>query len=232
MRQLESIAKKAVWASLVLCSVMLWTEPVMAAKPQPVRQVLWYTRPATNWMTEALPVGNGRIGAMIFGGLPVERIQFNDKTLWTGSTTERGAYQNFGNSAADNYKIMARIDWNISKNHKLMVRYNDVKSQDDNLVSGASTPGGVRLNNAGRNSINSISFANTGYKQENRVRSITAELNSVFSPKVSNKLLASFTNINDTRKTDGDLFPFVDIMRLGSDGKTYEGYMSFGTTAY
>lgn len=61
---------------------MLWTEPVMAAKPQPVRQVLWYTRPATNWMTEALPVGNGRIGAMIFGGLPVERIQFNDKTLW------------------------------------------------------------------------------------------------------------------------------------------------------
>ncbi|MFQ8805609.1 MAG: hypothetical protein ACLR8Y_11485 [Alistipes indistinctus] len=77
-----------------------------------------------------------------------------------------GAYQNFGNSAADNYKIMARIDWNISKNHKLMVRYNDVKSQDDNLVSGASTPGGVRLNNAGRNSINSISFANTGYKQE------------------------------------------------------------------
>ena len=76
-----------------------------------------------------------------------------------------GAYQNFGNSAADNYKIMARIDWNISKNHKLMVRYNDVKSQDDNLVSGASTPGGVRLNNAGRNSINSISFANTGYKR-------------------------------------------------------------------
>ena len=127
---------------------------------------------------------------------------------------------------------MARIDWNISKNHKLMVRYNDVKSQDDNLVSGASTPGGVRLNNAGRNSINSISFANTGYKQENRVRSITAELNSVFSPKVSNKLLASFTNINDTRKTDGDLFPFVDIMRLGSDGKTYEGYMSFGTEIF
>lgn len=101
MRQLESIAKKAVWASLVLCSAMLWTEPVMAAKPQPVRQVLWYTRPATNWMTEALPVGNGRIGAMIFGGLPVERIQFNDKTLWTGSTTERGAYQNFGDIFID-----------------------------------------------------------------------------------------------------------------------------------
>ena len=73
----------------------------MAAKPQPVRQVLWYTRPATNWMTEALPVGNGRIGAMIFGGLPVERIQFNDKTLWTGSTTERGAYQNFGDIFID-----------------------------------------------------------------------------------------------------------------------------------
>ena len=53
----------------------------MAAKPQPVRQVLWYTRPATNWMTEALPVGNGRIGAMIFGGLPVERIIYKKHTV-------------------------------------------------------------------------------------------------------------------------------------------------------
>lgn len=57
---------------------------------------LWYRSPATNWMTSALPIGNGRIGAMIYGGIPQEHIQFNDKTLWTGSPTIRGAYQNFG----------------------------------------------------------------------------------------------------------------------------------------
>lgn len=57
---------------------------------------LWYNSPAEDWMTSALPIGNGRLGAMIFGGVEKERIQFNEKTLWTGSTTERGAYQNFG----------------------------------------------------------------------------------------------------------------------------------------
>lgn len=63
--------------------------------------VLWYTQPAANWMTSALPIGNGRIGAMIFGGTAKERIQFNDITLWTGSPTERGAYQNFGDIYLD-----------------------------------------------------------------------------------------------------------------------------------
>jgi len=44
---------------------------------------LWYRHPANLW-TEALPVGNGRLGAMVFGGLKVERIQLNEETLWTG----------------------------------------------------------------------------------------------------------------------------------------------------
>jgi alpha-L-fucosidase 2 len=44
---------------------------------------LWYRRPASEW-TEALPVGNGRLGAMIFGGVPVERLQLNEDTFWSG----------------------------------------------------------------------------------------------------------------------------------------------------
>src|SRR3954468_22832443 len=44
---------------------------------------LWYERPAAAW-TEALPVGNGRIGAMIFGGIAQERLQLNEDTLWGG----------------------------------------------------------------------------------------------------------------------------------------------------
>ena len=45
--------------------------------------ILWYRQPAREWV-EALPVGNGHIGAMIFGGTTNERIQFNEHTLWTG----------------------------------------------------------------------------------------------------------------------------------------------------
>ena len=44
---------------------------------------LWYYQPAQKW-TEALPIGNGHMGAMIFGGTASERIQFNEDTLWRG----------------------------------------------------------------------------------------------------------------------------------------------------
>lgn len=45
---------------------------------------LWYRQPANNW-NEALPIGNGRLGAMIFGGVTSERIQLNEDSLWSGS---------------------------------------------------------------------------------------------------------------------------------------------------
>src|SRR5256885_5144042 len=57
---------------------------------------LWDIRPATTWMTEAYPMGNGRIGGMVFGGITKEHIQFNELSLWTGDETNTGAYQAFG----------------------------------------------------------------------------------------------------------------------------------------
>jgi len=44
---------------------------------------LWYDKPATIW-EEALPLGNGKTGAMVFGGIEKERFQLNDITLWSG----------------------------------------------------------------------------------------------------------------------------------------------------
>ncbi|MFZ6757464.1 glycoside hydrolase family 95 protein [Undibacterium sp. Ji50W] len=61
---------------------------------------LRYLAPAPDtpqgWEREALPIGNGRLGAMIFGQLAREHIQFNDITLWTGDSKLMGAYQAFG----------------------------------------------------------------------------------------------------------------------------------------
>ena len=80
---------------LVACMAM-----ASAAAPLELR----YDQPAKAWENGALPVGNGRIGAMIFGDPSKERIQFNDITLWTGGENlsggydaeEFGSYQNFG----------------------------------------------------------------------------------------------------------------------------------------
>ncbi|MCX7046048.1 MAG: glycoside hydrolase family 95 protein [Candidatus Sumerlaeota bacterium] len=57
--------------------------------------VLWYDKPAAKW-TEALPIGNGSLGGMIFGGAANEHVQFNEQTLWLGNEVEMGSYQPFG----------------------------------------------------------------------------------------------------------------------------------------
>ena len=68
-------------------------EDAMNTDSNPMR--LWYDSPATQW-TEALPVGNGRLGAMVFGDIRKEHIQFNEDSLWTGiphDYSHAGAYQ-------------------------------------------------------------------------------------------------------------------------------------------
>src|SRR6185503_5019353 len=49
---------------------------------------LWYRHPAAVW-NEALPIGNGRLGAMVFGGIQTERIQLNEDTIWAGEKRDR-----------------------------------------------------------------------------------------------------------------------------------------------
>ena len=51
---------------------------------QPPALGLWYDKPATDWEREGLPIGNGAMGAVIMGGIAIDDIQFNEKTLWTG----------------------------------------------------------------------------------------------------------------------------------------------------
>jgi len=65
----------------LICSIFI------SAKETSTQLKLWYNKPAQKW-TEALPIGNGRLGAMIFGGVENDRIQFNEETLWTGAPND------------------------------------------------------------------------------------------------------------------------------------------------
>lgn len=66
------------------------------------KYTLWYNKPATTWMTSALPVGNGQFGATVMGQIVNDNVQFNDKTLWSGKlgsltgNASYGYYLNFG----------------------------------------------------------------------------------------------------------------------------------------
>ena len=132
---------------------------------------------------------------------------------------DAGAYENFGKFESKNHKLMARVDWNINRDHKFTVRYNDVKSTNDQPVNTNSAP---NPRGAARIGLTSMAFSNSNYNFTNIVRSITGELNSKFSPAISNKLLLSYTHIQDTRGSNSSLFPFVDIYKDGNQ------YMSFG----
>jgi len=63
--------------------VVAFQSTLALAVPAPELNRLWYDKPAAKW-EEALPVGNGRLGAMVFGGLATERLQLNEGTLWAG----------------------------------------------------------------------------------------------------------------------------------------------------
>ena len=63
---------------------------------------MWYDKPAKIWMTEALPIGNGPMGAMLFGGTEVERIQFNEISLWSGDRVSKGLLGNTAKEELDN----------------------------------------------------------------------------------------------------------------------------------
>ena len=73
------MAKRLGNFALALTIILPWSVALHAESGLKLR----YDRPATQW-TEALPVGNGRIGAMVFGGIEEERLQINEDTLWGG----------------------------------------------------------------------------------------------------------------------------------------------------
>lgn len=86
----------------LLSIVLLLTQnPAAGADESSLR--LWYDRPADSWV-EALPVGNGNMGGMIFGGIAAERIQFNEDTFWSGKPMDRQSPE-----AAENLDRIRRL---------------------------------------------------------------------------------------------------------------------------
>ena len=124
----------------------------------------------------------------------------------------------------ENYKILARIDWNITNNHHLALRYNHTKNTAWNAPNSTSMDGGTRSAFA-RMSQYSMSFANSMYSMENIVHSFSFDLNSRFGENISNQFLATYSKLDQVRGTNSSEFPFIDILDGSGD---INNYMALG----
>lgn len=124
-----------------------------------------------------------------------------------------GRYESWGGDNEFNNKLLARIDWNINKNHKFSFRYNYSTSSARFApsASGDATPS-ISPSGTGRQSrLGGLSFENSQYYNSNTLNSITGELNSRFG-QISNKFLVAYTSYKQPRASDSEVFPFIDIM--------------------
>lgn len=131
------------------------------------------------------------------------------RTKLIGYGYDPGDYQNADNSTKSE-KIIAKVDWNISRMHKLSLRHSYTR--------------GVDVSSTASNAI-TLNFSNTAWTFPSVTHSSALELNSTFNSKLSNKLIIGYTNVNDDRNPTGNPFPFVII----NDGA---GRINFGSEAF
>ena len=133
---------------------------------------------------------------------------------------ETGSFTNFP-ADENNYKLLARLDWNITDKHRLALRYNYTKNLYYNPPNASSMDGGTRMSEA-RMSQASMSYANSMYSMNNLVHSFSFDLTSRLTNNLSNQFLATFSKLDDLRGSTSDEFPFIDILKDG------QAYLSLG----
>ena len=137
---------------------------------------------------------------------------------------DTGSWTNFP-ATNTNFKVLARVDWNINDAHKLAVRYNYTLNQVWKMANASSMDGGSRSSFA-RFSEYGMSYVNSLYSQDNLATSVTLDLNSRFSDNLHNQFLATFSKLDDMRGTNSEDFPFIDIRN--DDGSSVLPYISLG----
>ena len=128
---------------------------------------------------------------------------------------DTGSYTDFP-ADESNAKILARLDWNITNQHHLAVRYNYTLNKSWSAPNATSMDGGTRMSGA-RTSQYAMSYANSMYSMNNLVHTWSVDLNSRLTDNLSNQFLATFSKLDDIRGTNSSEFPFIDITKGGNN---------------
>jgi len=130
---------------------------------------------------------------------------------------ETGPYQGYDNETLGQ-KFLIKLDYNINDKNKLSLRYNQLNSSTDVLMSGSSSLGFGNRNFRPE----ALNFQNSNYSIMENIKSIVAELNTRINSNMSNNLIISYTYQDESRGYKGEFFPMVDILNNGAT------YTSFG----
>ena len=173
---------------------------------------LWYNKPATmtgvsnTWMEYSLPIGNGQLGASLYGDVVKDEIQFNEKTLWTGTPNDIGSYgqyKNFGSVFAED--LSGTFGNSYDTRVKSYVRYLDLET----------ATAGVNFSSAANNKYTRRYFVS----YPNNV--IVARYNSLGEEKLHMRI---------SLKAGDDINASTPQYALGSDGIYYGGFSGSLTT--
>jgi hypothetical protein len=136
---------------------------------------------------------------------------------------QTGPYQGYSNESPA-MKFLARLDWNISRNHKFNIRYSKTTAKSPSYPSTSTSPFSS-IYSGTRTNMDAMWYKNSGYYQQTNFSSISSELNSYLGI-FTNTLRYTYSFQDEPRSSDGKLFPFVDILK---DNKPYA---SFGTELF
>jgi outer membrane receptor protein involved in Fe transport len=129
---------------------------------------------------------------------------------------ETGPYQGY-NHETPATRYLGRLDYNLNERNKLSLRYSQLDSYTDVLVSNSSSLGfGTRRSNT-----NGLNFANSNYQILENIKSFAGEWNSVIGSQMSNNLILSYSNHDESRGYVGSFFPMVDVLSGGSVYTTF-----------
>lgn len=144
---------------------------------------------------------------------------------------ETGPYQGYSFDS-NNDKLFARIDWNISDNHKINFRYNQVQGKSPSTLS--SSVSGANINTStyptNRTGMNALSFRNSNYFSETNLYSAAAEYTGK-TGEYNHSARVTYVNQDEPRSVESAWFPMVDI-RDGVAGSAGNVITSFGTDPF
>lgn len=117
-----------------------------------------------------------------------------------------GSYANYPNGRTDS-RFLIRLDWNMNLNHHMTLRFNHTTNRLWDTPSTYATDAARRMNTS-----RTVYFSNSMFQQISRVTTFSFDLHSRFGQQFSNQLLITWSDMRDTRSSDSDPFPFIDIM--------------------